>query len=459
MTKKAPTQLTLNFGNESEESKPFSSIEPVKENSTLLDTEEKILSVVELTAKIREVLDCESLTDLKVIGEITGYRPNASGHLYFSLTEKGESDATISCVMWKYAAKYVPFALKDGISVKVTGYIDYYPPSGRTQFVVKKMEPASGATGLYLQKELWKKQLEAEGVIPRPESEKRDFPLFPKTIGVVTSKTGSVLQDIRNVLSRRYPLPVILAPAAVQGIGAETEIVSAIESLQGKVDVIIVARGGGSFEDLFVFNNPEVVRAIRNSDVPIISAIGHETDTTLSDFASDRRVPTPSAAAETVVPDRNQLLSNLEEYRRHIHDRAVLVLSHSKREIAELKIRVEPSRLRRKLDMMHQQTAEFEDRIDSAIKRRLFSEHEAVVSLSETIFKSAKNKIARAVLELKAQKEIITGRDPEKPLERGYALVKKDGHVVKSVKNLLAGDILKLKLADGEVNTKVESIK
>lgn len=459
MTKKAPTQSTLSFGSEDSVEKPFSSIEPVKENSTLLDNDEKILSVVELTEKIREALDCDALSNIKVIGEITGYKPSSSGHLYFSLTERGENDATISCVMWKYAAKYVPFPIKDGLSVKIFGLVDYYPPSGRTQFVVKKIEPATGATGLYLQKELWKKQLEAEGIIPRPESEKRDFPLFPKNVGVVTSKTGSVLQDIRNVLSRRYPLPVILAPAAVQGLGAETEIVSAINSLQGKVDVIIVARGGGSFEDLFVFNNPEVVKAIRNSSVPIISAIGHETDTTLSDFASDRRVPTPSAAAETVVPDRTQLLNNLEDYRRNIHDRAVMILSHGRRDINDLKARVEPSRLRRKLDQMHQQTAEFEERINSAILRRVSAEHESVDSLSERIFKSAKNKIARALLELTTQKEIITGRDPVKPLERGYALVEKGGHVVKSVRDLSKGDVLSLKLADGEVNTKVESIK
>ncbi|HJJ85188.1 MAG TPA: exodeoxyribonuclease VII large subunit, partial [Methanocorpusculum sp.] len=345
MAKKAPVQATLSF-DESESGSAFSFISPVKDPNPLPPKEPSVITVSELGERIRDVLDCELLTGITVTGEVTGYRPNSSGHLYFSLTEKGETDAAVSCVMWKYAAKHLAFPLKDGLAVNITGHVDYYPPSGRMQFIVKKIEPAAGGkTGLYLQKEMWKKQLEAEGTIPRPESEKRDPPLFPKCVGVVTSRTGSVLQDIRNVLSRRYPLPILLAPAQVQGAGAEVSIVSAIESLQGKVDVIIVARGGGSFEDLFVFNHPDVVRAIRRSKVPIISAVGHETDTTLSDFASDRRVPTPSAAAETVVPDRTVLLNNLEEYRRRMHDRARGIISTNKSAVAELKMRVDPSRL------------------------------------------------------------------------------------------------------------------
>jgi exodeoxyribonuclease VII large subunit len=184
-------------------------------------------------------------------------------------------------------------------------------------------------------------------------------------------------------------------------------IVSAIESLQGKVDVIIVARGGGSFEDLFVFNHPDVVRAIRRSKVPIISAVGHETDTTLSDFASDRRVPTPSAAAETVVPDRTVLLNNLEEYRRRMHDRARGIISTNKSAVAELKMRVDPSRLSRRLDMMHQQTADLEERIKSAFSRRLKVEADGLEQLRNSIFKGAKTRISTAVLELSAQKEKI----------------------------------------------------
>lgn len=246
--------------------------------------------------------------------------------------------------------------------IQATGLVDFYPAGGRLQFIIKKMEPALfGKAGLYLQKEQWRKELEAKGIIPRPQAEIRDPPLFPRNIGVVTSKTGSVLQDIINVISRRFPLPILLAGTSVQGDGAEKGIVSAIQSLQDKADVIIIARGGGSFEDLFVFNHPDVVTAIRNSTVSIISAVGHETDTTLSDFAADRRVPTPSAAAETVVPDRSVLLEKLEKDRRSIHDRMVWLLSAEQKNVAEMKIRVDPTRLTRKLGLMHQQTAELEE--------------------------------------------------------------------------------------------------
>lgn len=454
--KRIAQQKTLAFDNDESES---SLLAPITENSTL-GVSDTALSVSELAKRIREVVDCPLLTDIVVRGEITGYRPNASGHLYFSLTEQGDNPASISCVMWKYAVKNLPFSVKDGLLVQATGLVDFYPAGGRLQFIIKKMEPAvSGKAGLYLLKEQWRKELEAKGIIPRPQSEMRDPPLFPRNIGVVTSKTGSVLQDIKNVISRRYPLPILLAGTSVQGDGAEVGIVSAIRSLQDKADVIIIARGGGSFEDLFVFNHPDVVTAIRNSAVPIISAVGHETDTTLSDFAADRRVPTPSAAAETVVPDRSVLLEKLEKDRRSIHDRMSWLLSVEQKNVADLKIRVEPNRLTRKLELMHQQTAELEERIRRACLRRISVEHEACSGLSETIEKGVKNKITTARLVLLAQKEIILGRDPYKPLERGYALVWKEGTLVRSVKNIAKDDHLSLKLADGEITSIVESIK
>jgi exodeoxyribonuclease VII large subunit len=454
--KRTAQQKTLTF--DSEESEP-AFLTPITENSTL-GTSDTTLSVSELAKRIREVVDCPLLTDIVVRGEITGYRPNASGHLYFSLTEQGDDPASISCVMWKYSVKNLPFSVKDGLLVQATGLVDFYPAGGRLQFIVKKMESALfGKAGLYLLKEQWRKELEAKGIIPRPQSEIRDPPLFPRNIGVVTSKTGSVLQDIKNVISRRYPLPILLAGTSVQGDGAEKGIVSAILSLQDKADVIIIARGGGSFEDLFIFNHPDVVTAIRNSKVPIISAIGHETDTTLSDFAADRRVPTPSAAAETVVPDRSVLLEKLEKDRRSIHDRMVRLLSDEKNRVAEMKIRVDPSRLTRKLDQMHLQTAELEERIRRAAVRRVAVEHEACRSWEAMIQKGVKNRITTARLAFLAQKEIILSRDPYKPLERGYALVWKDGAVVRSVKKIAKDDRLNLKLADGEITSIVESIK
>ncbi|MDV0442778.1 exodeoxyribonuclease VII large subunit [Methanorbis rubei] len=460
------TQLTFDTA---ETDCPTSNIiAPVKENSTLdanvqevkEPKEPAVLSVSELAERIRDVIDTPLLTNVCVQGEITGYRPHSSGHLYFSLSEHGDESATMPCVMWKYAAKTVAFPVKDGALVQATGYVDFYPPYGKMQFVIKKLEPAiSGKTGLYLLKEQWKKQLTDEGTIPRSEAARRCPPLFPTTIGVVTSRTGAVLQDIRNVIGRRYPLKILLAHTAVQGDGAHLQIAAAIASLQGKADVIIVARGGGSFEDLFEFNHPDVVRAIAGSAVPVISAIGHETDTTLADFAADRRVPTPSAAAETVVPDRTVLLQQLEEMRRAIRDNLTERFSNEKTTLSELRGRVDPIRLARKLDQMLQQTADFAERITTALSRRISSERETCKTLKETIARLTRTKISTARLELLAQKEVIQGRNPYKPLELGYALVWKEGKLIRTAANINDCDQLSLQLVDGEVTAVVEKIR
>ncbi|MDU9376027.1 Exodeoxyribonuclease 7 large subunit [Methanocorpusculaceae archaeon Sp1] len=458
-------QMQLTFDTAETNCPQSKQITPVMENSTLdaVAREEPndpaVLSVSQLAERIRDAIDTPQLTNVCVQGEITGYRPHSSGHLYFSLSEHGDESATMPCVMWKYAAKTVSFPVKDGALVQATGYVDFYPPYGKMQFVIKKLEPAvSGKTGLYLLKEQWKKQLTEEGTIPRTETARRCPPLFPTTVGVVTSRTGAVLQDIRNVIGRRYPLNIILAHTAVQGEGAHQQIAAAIASLQGKADVIIVARGGGSFEDLFEFNHPDVVRAIAGSAVPVISAIGHETDTTLADFAADRRVPTPSAAAETVVPDRTVLLQQLEEMRRSIRDNLSGRFSDEKSSLAELRVRVDPIRLARKLDQMQQQTADFAERITAALSRKISAEREAYKIQKENIIRLTRTKIATARLELLAEKEVIYGRNPYKPLELGYALVWKEGKLIRTAANMNERDQLSLQLVDGVVTAVVEKI-
>ena len=457
-TQPSKNQSTLTFDT-AESGSSLSVITPVSDPSPLPKRDETILTVSELDARIKSVLDCEKLIDITVTGEITNFKPNGSGHYYFSLTEKGEGEFSISCAVWKYLARKIPFEMKNGVSINVTGYVDFYPPGGKLQFIVKKVEPAlKGKTGLYLQKEKWKKELEEEGIIPRPDSEKRFLPVFPKRVGIVTSKTGSVLQDIKNVITRRFPVPLVLAAAQVQGAGAEKSIVSAIQSLQGIVDVIIVARGGGSFEDLFVFNHPDVVRAIRNSETPIISAIGHETDTTLADYASDLRVPTPSAAAETVVRDRTDLYQKLEEYRRRIYDRSLAILKIEHERLDEFRHRVDPNRLTKKLDTMHQQTAELHDRIISATKRILDHAHTSLDQLAERIFTGMNVHIKTAKLELATEKEKILAADPKKPLERGYAMVRKNGVIIRSKQDLTVNDVLNIRLADGDIDAKIEKI-
>lgn len=422
-------------------------------------SEPEILTVSQLAARIVAALNTPRLNKVLVSGEITGYRPHSSGHLYFSLSEHDGDAATIPCIMWKSTAKTLSFTIGDGVLVQATGHVEYYPPFGKLQFIIKKLEPAlSGKAGLYLQKELWKKQLEEEGIIPRKEADKRCLPLFPGRIGVVTSRTGSVLQDIRTVIGRRYPLPILLAHTGVQGDAARKEIVNAITLLQGKADVIIVARGGGSFEDLFIFNHPDVVRAIAFSKVPVISAIGHETDTTLADFAADVRAPTPSAAAETAVPDRAALFRNLEEFRRIMYDRMGARISAEKRQISDFSQRIDAGRLFRKLDQMRGIAAEFAERISSAMNRKLSAGHELCLSLRQDLSRAMQHRLHAAGLELSAEKETILARDPYKPLNLGYALVFRNGTAVRSVRQIAEQDHLSLRFGDGEAAAVVEEI-
>jgi len=222
------------------------------------------------------------------------------------------------------------------------GSVGHYSPMGRYQFYVRDVRPA-GRGEKYLLVEQWKALLSEEGCFEA--SRKRPLPPFPSRVGVVTSETGAVLQDIRNVISRRYPLELVVSPTAVQGDLAHIEIARAIRRLFGLAEVIILARGGGSFEDLFPFNHPDVVRAVVSSPVPVVSAIGHEVDVTLADFAADVRAPTPSAAAELVVPDRMKILEELGETRRVLAGRLLAKLDRAETDLSDLRERLSPRRM------------------------------------------------------------------------------------------------------------------
>ena len=261
------------------------------------------LTVGEVSVIIERLLDDRLLQDIRVQGEVTNYKHHTRGHRYFSLSEKGggSTAAVIKCVMWRSDAERLSFEPEDGMEVVVTGSVRVYPPHGSYQVQVKAMT-RGGAGEKYLLVEKWRKELAAEGCFATER--KRLLPPFPVRVGVVTSETGAVIHDIRTVIARRYPVEIVISPTAVQGEDAHKEIAQAIERVAGHVDVVIVARGGGSFEDLFPFNHPDVVRAIAACPVPVVSAIGHEVDVTLADLAADMRAPTPSAAAELVVPDK-----------------------------------------------------------------------------------------------------------------------------------------------------------
>ncbi len=393
-----------------------------------------VLRVSELSAIIKELFLDERLQDVLVEGEITNYKHHSRGNRYFSLSEEnGKESAVIKCMMWSSDAGKLPFVPEDGMRVIAGGRIDFYPPGGTCQLYVKNLK-RSGAGEKYLMVERWKQELSIEGCFA-PER-KQPLPPYPSIIGVVTSGTGAVLHDIKNVISRRYPLRVILSPTAVQGEGAHIEIAEAIRKIDGKVDVIIVARGGGSFEDLFPFNHPDVVRAIAYCHTPVVSAVGHEVDTTLADYAADARAPTPSAAAEMAVPDRATLFNTLREYRSAMGDALGSQLERAFDELVTLRERIHPKKL----------------------GYRIIERRQHIDDMADRVLFATRGKISGSRLRLNEIRAVIDAKNPLNILGRGYCVVEKEGNVVRSARLLAPGDNLVLRLTDGKSGVLVREV-
>ncbi len=393
-----------------------------------------ILGVGELAAIIDNLLLDERLVECFVRGEITNYHRHSSGHRYFSLSEKrGGETAVIPCVIWRRDAERQRLELEDGQSVIAFGSIGHYAAGGRYQFYVREVEQA-GVGEKYLQVERWRRELGAEGCFQ--ESRKQELPRYPVRVGVVTSPTGAVLHDIMNVLRRRFPVELVLSPTVVQGDGAELELAAAIRRVDGLVDVIIVARGGGSAEDLYAFNHPVVVRAISACSTPVVSAVGHEVDVTLCDLAADLRAPTPSAAAELVAPDRAVLLEDLRQARRRLVDVLHGRWERADDEVRELRDRLRPARLAFRIDRRREELAELDSRLgrgrDRALERR------------------------RA--ELTGLRAVLRARSPFEPLTRGYALVERDGCQVRAAATLAPGDRVTARFGRGRARMRVEEV-
>jgi exodeoxyribonuclease VII large subunit len=393
------------------------------------------LRVSEVSAIIEGLLDNPLLQDIWVQGEVTNYTHHTRGHRYFSLSEKGSGStaAVIKCVMWRADGDRLTFKPAEGMEVLVSGTIRLYAPHGAYQLQVKEMKKG-GVGEKYLLVEQWKKELAAEGCFA-PEK-KRLLPPFPEKVGVVTSETGAVIHDIMTVISRRYPLEIIISPTAVQGEDAPREIARAIRRLSGMADVIIIARGGGSFEDLFAFNNPEVVRAIASCTVPVVSAIGHEIDVTLSDLAADVRAPTPSAAAELVVPDRMVLKARVKELRTLMNAALQGRVLGAMEEISDLRDRLRPQRFLRKLEDKKQDIADLFDRLERAYS----------------------NRIERERLVLCEMKTALESRSPLAVLARGYCVAERNGAVVKRAETLSQGDHMKIRFFNGSSQVVVERV-
>jgi len=394
------------------------------------------LSVSAVSKIIAGLFEDERLQDIRVTGEVTNYTHHTRGHRYFSLSEKGGGNTTavIKCVMWRSDAERLAFIPEDGQAVIVTGSVRLYAPHGAYQLQVKAMQ-AAGLGEKYLLLEKWKKELAEEGCFAAER--KRELPAFPVRVGVVTSETGAVIHDIHTVIARRYPVEILISPTAVQGENAHREIAQAIESLRGRVDVVIVARGGGSFEDLFPFNHPDVVRAIVSCPVPVVSAIGHEVDVTLADLAADMRAATPSAAAELVVPDRKELREWVRELRCQMSAALLSRIERAQEEISGLRDRLRPQRFSRRLEEKTQNTVDLADRLLRAVTTK--TEHNRLV--------------------LAEMRTALEGRSPRAVLARGYCVAEKSGTIIKSVGAITKDDRLAIRFYDGRSTVCVERVE
>ncbi len=387
-------------------------------------------TVSKLTFYIRKLLEeDETLQDVWVQGEISNLSRPASGHVYFTLKD---SSAALKCVMWKTSAARLGIPLQDGKAVEVHGKIGVYEVSGQYQLYADQIRPI-GEGALYQEFMRLKAMLEAEGLFA-PES-KRLIPMFPQKIGIVTSATGAALRDMLNTLRRRLPLvEVILAPSPVQGIEAPPALVKALQLLNRQLpDVILLARGGGSIEDLWAFNDERVVRAVATSAVPVICGVGHETDFTLCDFAADLRAPTPTAAAElatqiTVI----DLRAALQNYRTRILSATLNLLAEQKTALSSL-----VSQLRY-----------------TSPDRRIQSEHQRVDELVRRAHSSLYHHIQLQATHVRGMQRRLEALNPSAVLARGYAVVtrKDNGSVVSRVAQ--AGAEMKVRVSDGEFEVK-----
>ncbi len=395
-----------------------------------MSTEKNVVTITELTRQIKQSLET-NFSRVWVEGEISNFKKHTSGHLYFTLKDEG---AQISAVLWRSRVPYLSFPPEDGMKVIVRGSITVYPPRGNYQIDVEQMQPV-GIGELQIAFDRLKKKLAAEGLFDAEH--KKPIPEFPECIGIVTSETGAALQDIRSVLSRRQPsVDVILAPVRVQGAGAAEEIAEAIKRLNqyGGIDVMIVGRGGGSLEDLWAFNEEIVARAIYDSKIPVVSAVGHEIDFSIADFVADLRAPTPSAAAELVVRDRTELLEEISNLCYTMDNAVNNLISGFRERIAGLLTSYSFNRPR---DLVR----EFSQRVDE-IDRSLGISFNHIVQTIHQRYDALRNQ--------------LQALNPQGVLKRGYSIVRKDSRIISSERFLHHGDEAEIQFHDGTVGVRVE---
>jgi exodeoxyribonuclease VII large subunit len=392
-----------------------------------LENSNHILTVSELTKEIRRTLE-ESFEQVAVIGEISNFKSHISGHWYFSLKD---ADSVINCTMWKGFNQYVFFTPQDGMKIIVNGKLTVYPPRGSYQLDIRSMKPA-GLGELQEAFEKLKKKLEAEGLFD--EKFKKPIPAFPNKIGVVTAIGGAAFKDLISVAKRRFPLvEIVIAPARVQGSGAAESIVKCIKLLNEYpgIDFIVVARGGGSIEDLWAFNEEIVARAIFKSKVPIISGVGHEVDFTIADYVADLRAPTPSVAMEVATPDIAEIENFINEF---LYRSSRTISEHIEENKEEVLSFIHSYGFRLPLDLTNRKTQQ----ADLSINKILQSIEKFSLIYDKKISLLAKS---------------LESYDIQRVLKRGFVLVKQNSKFVTRASDFNKDKNAQLKFYDGEITT------
>ncbi len=396
--------------------------------------DDPVLSVAELTRGLSDLVE-DRYDDVWVEGELSDFTRAASGHCYFSLKDE---DAQIRCVMWKHLTQYVYFEPEEGMQVRVNGHASVYERRGDLQIQAQAMRQAGKGAQQKAFEEL-KQTLQAEGLFA-PER-KQALPAFPDTIGVVTSGQGAAIHDIQSGLARRFPpAEVVLCPVKVQGLDAPRAVADAVAAFNDlpaddaqRPDLLIVGRGGGSTEDLWAFNEEVVARALDASNLPVVSAVGHESDVTIADLVADERAATPSAAAERVVPDRRDVADRV----RALHDR--------------LRSRV----MGRLQDARQRVDALVASRAFHAPARRLEQHRQHLDALVDRLGRGGARAVDRARTRLAHLRDRLHALDPEQPLRRGYVHLTQDGTSVQSAESLQDGDRVRLHFQDGHRDAEV----
>ena len=399
-------------------------------NDLFEERNDKSLTVSQLTNLIKTMLE-NSFQNVVLKGEISNFKPSASGHIYFSLKD---ADAQISAVMFRGNAQFLSFQPKDGTMVQVKGKLSVYAPRGNYQLIITSMEKA-GTGNIMEMIEMRKRKLAAEGLFD--SSRKRQLPFFPETVGVVTSPNGAALRDILNIRKRRNDkVNITVFPALVQGETAAPTIVQMIETANRykMCDVLIVGRGGGSLEDLLPFSEESVVRAIAASEIPVVSAVGHEIDWALSDFAADRRAPTPSAAAEIVIPEKSVIQENIAFFKTDIYNS----MESRIKNLRLLLKTFDPENMCTRLQNIEQRFSERFDRV-----------YESSIDTMNTLIQERRIRIQRCT-------EILENCNPQTIFDRGYSMVTdSNGNVIRNSEYVNSGDVINIRSAKGKITARV----